>query len=125
MIPVAPSRPLLAGLLITALLGCTSGSENTSGKAKAQVTLLNADGQEVHILAQTETAGPATLLAPGASRVVRLDYTPGNPLGAPFEAVRGGQQLDRTYCYARYTEGVLAPGVLWDGSRLVCQRWGS
>lgn len=125
MTPVAPFRCLVAGLLLTAFLGCTSGSENSGGKAKAQVTLLNADGKEIHILSQTETAGPATLLAPGTSRVVRLDYTPGNPLGAPFEAFRGGQQLDRTYCYARYTEGVLAPGVLWDGSRLVCQRWGS
>ena len=125
MTSVAPFRRLAAGLLIAGFLGCSPGTETSSGKAKAQVTLLNADGQEIHILSQTETVGPATLLAPGTSRVVRLDYTPGNPLGAPFEAYRGGQQLDRAYCYARYTEGALAPSVLWDGSRLICQRWGS
>lgn len=125
MTSVALFRRLAAGLLIAGFLGCTSGSENSGGKARASVTLQNADGEEIHILSQTETAGPATLLAPGTSRVVRLDYTPGNPLGAPFTAFRGGQQLDRAYCYARYTEGNLAPGVLWDGSRLVCQRWGS
>lgn len=108
-----------AGML---LLACSSTTA-PSGK-RLPILLANDDTASVYLLSQTETSSPGTLVAAGAARTIQLVYDPGNPLGAEFEAVRAGKQLDRVYCFARFTAGTLAPEVRWDGARLSCRKWG-
>ena len=117
-----PAAALLL-LWTAAVMACSTGTE--AGGERTSVLLANDDSASVYLLSQTEVPGPSSQVQPGRTRTISLDYQPGNPLGAPFHAIRGAQRLDQVFCYARETGPAMAPEVRWNGSRLTCHHWGT